>query len=57
MQEQMQNATKKAQNTEDDKLKLAKVCPSFERLSKKLIQAADYSNIPFDESQSLDGVV
>lgn len=57
MQEQMQIAAKKAQDTETAKLELAKVCPSFESLSKEQIQAADYSNIPFDESQSLDGVV
>lgn len=57
MQEQMQIAAKKAQDIETAKLELAKVCPSFENLSKEQIQTADYSNIPFDESQSLDGAI
>lgn len=57
IQEQIQIATRKAKDTEIAKLELAKVCPSFENLSKEQIQIADYSNIPFNESQSLDHIV
>lgn len=57
IQEQIQIAAKKAKDTETAKLELAKVCPSFESLSKEQIQTADYSNIPFDESQSLDNII
>ncbi|WP_195588718.1 YbjQ family protein [Bacteroides finegoldii] len=57
IQEQMQIAEKKAQDTKNAKLELARVCPSFESLTSAEIQVANYSSIPFDESQSLDDAV
>ena len=55
--EEIRIATKKAQEIEQAKSELSKISNCFESLSKQSINIADYSNIPIDESKSLDDII